>query len=439
MQQARSYQPLFVLILVHALYFAVAMYIKGFYLIDSYGYAMQADNMIADGSWYAEDRNAPLLVDYFSIRPPLYAVLLVFFRLFFDSILPLLLLQNIISIFTCWLVYRFMVHNGFASKTTQRMLIVAIVLYPAQMIHANFVMTEIVLQLWLVGIFMLLYNFTQNPTLKGSAWLSVLLALCLLTKPVSLFLPVLVWAFMAWTVLKKAGHWHLLIPQLLVALTFHAICLQNQHATGYYHYSSIKSINQLKYNARYTLIAAKGEAYADSTIAAVMQQADATSDYGERLHIMNHNANAIILQYPFAFAKVYSKGVVAYFVDPGRFDVFHFLGIEEKGTPGLMLEMQTKGLSAIGEYIRKAPVAVLFLLLLSLLWNIVVVGMFLYAAFTMRNHVLRNMIIVLVAYVALATGPVGVSRYRVPVFPFLLIGVLCASHTFVQRKTEHHA
>lgn len=439
MQQGRSYTLLVGLVAIHALYFCIALYVQGFYLIDSYGYAMQADNMQANGSWYAEHWNEPLLVDYFSIRPPLYAGLIVCFRLFSDSIIPLLLLQNILSIVTGWWVYCFVCQNGFASNATKRMLMVAVLLYPAQMIHANFVMTEIVFQFWLVAVLITLYNFAQHPTWKGSLVLSGLLVLCLLTKPVSLFLPFIVWAFMLWFVFKKYGSWRLFVPQLLVVLVFHGICLQNQHATGYYHYSSIKSINQLKYNARYTLIAARGEEYADSTVAAVMQQANAATNYGGRLSIMNNKANEIIFNYPLAFARVYAKGVAAFFVDPGRFDVFHFFAIEEKGTLGLMHEMQTKGVSAIGEYIQKAPVTVLFLLLISLLWNIVVVCMFIYFLFTMRNRTLRNMVFVLVAYIAMATGPVGVSRYRVPVFPFLLIGVLCASYNFVERKSTYHA
>ncbi|MES2561057.1 MAG: hypothetical protein V4590_15040 [Bacteroidota bacterium] len=439
-QQDRSYHPLFWLILVHALYVGVALHIQGFYLIDSYGYAMQADNMIANGSWYAEDWNAPLLVDYFSIRPPLYAALIVLFRLFSASVIPLLFLQNIISISSCWMVYRFGVRQGFDSKITRRLFIAAVVLYPAQMIHANFVMTEIVFQFWLVCILITLYNFTQGPTRKGSLSIAVLLALCLLTKPVSLFLPLIVWTFMLWFSIKQKTSWRLLAPQLLVVLTFQGICLQNQHATGYYHYSSIKSINQLKYNARYALIAANGEEYADSTVAAIMKQANAATDYGERLRIMNDEANNIIFNNPIAFAKVYAKGVVAFCIDPGRFDVFHFFAIEEKGTLGLMHEMQTKGMSALGEYMQKAPVGVLLLLLLSLLWNITVVCLFGYGIVRMHNQTLRNMVFVLVAYIALATGPVGVSRYRVPVFPFLLIGVLCASHIIAQRKSSfNHA
>lgn len=400
---------------------------------------MQADNMSATGSWYAEDWNSRMLVDYFSIRPPLYASIILFFRLFSNSIFALLIFQNIISIFTCWLIYNVAQQQGFFSKKTQRIFWAGVLLYPAQMIHANFVMTEIVFQLWLTSIFITLFNFVTQPSFKRSALLAFFLSLCLLTKPVSLFLPFLVWGFMGWSVFKKKASWQLLFPQIIVLLTFQGICMQNQHATGYYHYSSIKSINQLKYNARYTLVAAKGEQHADSVVAAVMHEADAAANYGDRLTIMNDYANRIIMEYPLSFAKVYTKGVLAFFIDPGRFDMFHFFALEEKGTVGLMHEMQTKGLSALVPYIRKAPVAVLVLLVICCLWNIAVTAAFIYFACTCTNHALRNIVLILILYIALATGPVGVSRYRVPVFPLLLTGVLCAAYQHTHRKQTAHA
>lgn len=439
MFKVKPYLPLYWLIIVHVCYFITALHFRGFYLIDSFGYAMQADNMLANGSWYAEDWNAPLLVDYFSIRPPLYAGLIAFFRMFSESIVPVLVFQNIISICACWLVYVFVKQNGYGSANTQRWFMIAVSLYPAQMIHANFVMTEILFQLWLVCILITLFRFMQKPSFNKSLWLAVLLSLCLLTKPISLFLPLIVWGFMLYYIFKQKVSWQWVVPQLIVVLTFHSICFQNQHATGYYHYSSIKSINQLKYNARYTLLAAKGETFADSAIAAVMEEANAAPNYGARLTIMNDRANSFIFQHPFSFAKVFVKGVVAFFIDPGRFDMFHFFALEEKGTLGLMHETQTRGASAIESYIQKAPIGVLLLLLVGLLWNIVVICLFVYALLKMNHKPLRNMLLLMVAYIALATGPVGVSRYRVPIFPLLLIGVLCPSYSFTRSKSTQHA
>jgi hypothetical protein len=417
----------------------IALYCKGFYLVDSLGYLLQADNLATNGSWYAEDWNRPLLIDYFSIRPPLYAIFIMVMRLLSHSIIPILIVQNAISITTCWMVYRFVLKQGFTSPLVHWLCRFSMLLYPAQMIHANFVMTEIIFQFWLAAILISLTDFRKQPTYARSILLAVLLCLCILTKPVSLFIPFLAWVFMMIYIVKKKSSVRLFLPQLLVLLTFHGVCIQNQHATGYYHYSSIKSINQLKYNARYTLIAAKGELYADSVITSVMQKADFAVDYESRLRIMNDAANSIIMQYPFSFAKVYGRGLMAYFLDPGRFDMFHFFALEEEGTLGLMHELHTRGLPAIRDYIQKAPIIILLLLAVSFLWNCVVIGMLIYFAWATEPVALRILVLSMILYIALATGPVGVSRYRIPVFPFILTGVLGAAHTFSVRKQSSHA
>ncbi len=436
-----SYRILFLLITIHAVYFAAACYFKGIYLVDSYGYLMQADNLKAYGTWYAEDWNAPLMVDYFSIRPPLYSWFTICLGWFSESIYLVLLVQNSLSILNCWLLYQFVAKKTGPSKQLNIAMIACVLFYPAQMIHANFVMTEILFQTLLLCLFFAVSAFMEQPNRKQSSIISVVLSLCLLTKPISLFLPFLVLGLMAWSVFKYNQKWLLLAPLIVVAFVFHGICKQNEHATGYYHYSSIKSINQLKYNARYTLVNAKGERHADSVIATVMQQANACENYGDRLKLMDAKATEIIVEHPKAFATLYIKGVAAFFLDPGRFDMYHFFNIEQKETLGLMYEMQTKGLSAVIEYIKQAPVFVLLLLLLNFCWNGLVVcfliGFLIKASrsFSIRPEV--SLLLIFVFYIALATGPVGVSRYRVPIYPLLMIGVLCSANLFSRNKIEH--
>lgn len=438
MKRLPSYRILFFLITIHAVYAVAACYFKGIYLVDSYGYLMQADNLKAHGTWYAEDWNAPLLIDYFSIRPPLYAWFNIFLGWFSGSIYLVLFVQNLLSILNCWLVYQFVAKKTGITKQLNLAMIACMLFYPAQMIHANFVMTEILFQTLLLCLFFAVSAFMEQPHWKQSTVISVVLSLCLLTKPVSLFLPFIVLGFMLWSIAKHNQKWILTIPLLLTAMVFHGICKQNEHATGYYHYSSIKSINQLKYNARYTLVNAIGEQYADSVIAATMQQANACESYAERLKLMDTKAAEIIVEHPNAFAKLYSKGMVAFFLDPGRFDMYHFFAIEEKDKLGLMYEMQTKGLSAVKEYVKQAPVFVLLLLVLNFCWNSMVVYFFIRFLGTPNiPFILRTTIVVFVFYVAVATGPVGVSRYRVPVYPLLMIGVLYSAKLFPRNKIEH--
>jgi hypothetical protein len=444
MKSFSAYRVLFIIALIHAFYFIAALFFQGTYLVDSFGYVMQAENWNNHQTLYAENWNSPLLIDYFSIRPPLYAWIISALGRLTSSVYVLLFLQNILSIFNCWLVYLFALKNGCNPKTTSIITVIAILCYPAQMIHANFVMTEILFQSFLIGLFLTLILFNNQPTITRSLFIGVLLSLCLLTKPISLFMPFFVGASMLWSIAKHKANWLLIIPIVIPAMTFNGICMQNKHATGYYHYSSIKNINHLKYNARYTLMMAKGEKYADSSITAIMEFANTQANYALRLQTMNKQANTIIFEYPVAFCWVYVKGFVSFFLDPGRFDAYHFLHMEEKSTLGLMYELQTKGFSAFIHFIQKAPILLLLLLLVNLCWNTFVFLAFCYAVWlfikqTPARTFFSIMLFTIVLYIAAATGPVGVSRYRVPVYPLLMLNLLWIADGFIKRKKNTHA
>lgn len=434
-------RPLVVIVGVHLVYAIIAILFKHVLLVDSLGYLMQAENLKQYGSWYAEQWNGPVLMDYFSIRPPLYALLLAGFSYVPMGWIWILVVQNLLSIFNCLTVYRLAIRWVGVSNRLNVLSLCALIFYPAQFIHANFVMTEIIFQSLLLGLFMLGYRFLQQPSMKLSLGIMVLLSLCLLTKPVSLFLPFLMLVSMCWGVYKQHQSIRLLLPLLGVFFTFHLICLQNKHATGYYHYSSIKNINQLKYNARFALADARGEDVADSVIASVVFRANSMNNYEERIACFDSAALAIFKQYPVSVLKVYAKGVIAFFVDPGRFEVYHFLGMDSpQNKIGLLHEVQAGGANKVFVYIKQIPWPILVVLLASLCWNMIVGCLFGY--FMWRgtvHHSIRIWLGVIVLYIAVATGPVGVSRYRVPVEPLLILAVLMA-HPIVQfhnTKSNH--
>jgi hypothetical protein len=426
---------------VHLVYAILAWVFKQVLLVDSYGYLMQADNLLQHATWYAEDWNAPLLIDYFSIRPPLYASLLALF-----SFLPLgwiwiLVLQNVLSIINCVVVYRFALELGVDEKRLKRIGLVVLLFYPAQFIHTNFVMTEIVFQSLLLALFIAVWRFIQQPSFKQSLWIVLIVNLCLFTKPVSLFLPWMVLVAMVWSVLKHKQSIQLLLPLVGVVLVFHFICLQNKHATGFYHYSSIKYINQLKYNARFALADASGEAVADSVVASVVQQANTYTDYHQRLECFDSAAIVIIKTHPLSFAKVFTKGVIAFFVDPGRFEIYHFFDIEAGAHPGLLQEVQGGGVNRLSVFVQSVPVPVLIILLSNLCWNTIVLLCFVLFVLNTKNPLpLRVTMVILVMYIAMATGPVGVSRYRVPVAPFLMLAtIIVYAHPRSLLKFKSHA
>lgn len=420
---------------IHLLFACGAYYFKGYLLIDSYGYLMQADNIKWLHTGYAENWSNPLLIDYFSIRPPLYAILLLIFSETGFGITLLLIFQAICSIVNLILVYQFVQQIGVVKNIANRLLVIVTLFYPAQFFHVNFVMTEILFQTLLLSCFLNLWSFYKHPTFQKSMLIAVLISLGLLLKPVSLFLPFMTLAFMLQAIRKNKFNWILLTPMLLIGVVFHGICLQNKHATGFYHYSSIKSINHLKYNAKYTLINLNGETFADSTITAIMLEADHQKNYGERLAFMDKASNQIIFSAPITFFKIYIRGLFAFFLDPGRFDAYHYFSIPEIHSPGLMHEMQTDGWSALQKFLHTASIPVFILLAVNFCWNLIMLGLFLYFL-TLKKWPLffRMLTLSWVFYIAVLTGPVGVSRYRVPIFPIMLIGVMCASQVLLKPK-----
>lgn len=378
---------------------------------------MQAHNMDAYGTWYAEDWFKPLLPDYFSIRPPLYAWIIS--RL--GYIFPLLVIQNTLSVLSLWWAYQTAKELGVPSRLLNRWSWIALFLVPAQLIHAQLVMTEMVFQFMLFTLFICWVRWVIQPEFRYALGISVILALAMLTKPVALLLPVFVGISMfvkMYQLKRPLPHTGLLMIPLLV---FHLVCKQNEHATGYYHFSSIQHINQLKYNARYALADAKGEAYADSVVALVMDRAGDQKAYGNRLAVMDSAAMQIIQSHPISFAKVYLKGVIAFWLDPGRFDAYRFLNIEDHSV-GLLHEVQVNGYKAILAYLKVMPLGLLLLLLAAFCWNVIQLFTLVKSGLTTnKNTAFKWVGFILLLYITAATGPVGVSRYRVPLIPIVWV------------------
>lgn len=420
---------------IHTVYFLIAYFFGNIYTVDSYGYLQQASNLWNHHSWYAEDWQAPVQLDYFSFRPPLYACFIICCKVLSQSNYFILILQNFISIGNLILLYKVYERCGLNQKHSAIALIIVFSCYPAQFIHTNLVMTEMIFQSLLLWLFYFILQFVQSVKTKNVWPIALLLSVALLTKPVIILFSVALFLMVCYYAYQEKK-WHIIYPFILVPLIFHFICLQNQHSTGYYHFSSVKPLFHLKYNAKYTLLAKFGENYADSTISAVMKQADGSIDYASRYETMQLRGNEIIMKYPVYYAKIFAKGCMAFFIDPGRYDLFHLFGVNDNGFNGLYHEFNVYGFSALRKFIQQAPSGLLLLLLMNLCWNILVTICFVWFMFYRKAPILLRMLVfIFVAYIALATGVLGLSRYRVPIYPELSVAVMYAYQRFyLSRK-----
>jgi hypothetical protein len=123
-------------------------------------------------------------------------------------------------------------------------------------------------------------------------------------------------------------------------------------------------------------------------------------------------------------------------IDPGRFEWVHFLNLSEGSFLGLYHVINTQGLiQGIITWAKNAPIALLSILLVCLLYNLLLSWWCIRFLFDPKCPlVLKIMLLFFVGYIVGATGVLGLSRYRVAVAP-----LLCVAGMFYLTKKSQHA
>lgn len=439
MQAIGKYKQLLLFIIIlHLVYFFLALHFGGIYTVDSVGYQWQATNITQHGSLYSEDFSKPVRPDYYSFRPPLYALFIIAAKTVVNSDYFLLILQNLLSILTCFWVISFAESLSLNTRVVKVVSFVYLLCYPAAFIYCNTVMSDSLFYFLLWGAFYFSYRFWQTSSNRHMSLMSLFFVLCMLTKPVSLLLGIVVWI---WFVAKRRMKFPVaIVPVFFIGATYSVISYTNQNETGYYHYSSVKSFFLVKYMAKYTAADQGGEAFADSLVAGIMNKADAATSYEQRLNIMDAEALAFLSGHKLAFAKLFGKGCLAFFLDPGRFDVYQLLNRNTDDFPGLYHLIYTKGiLNGLNEFITNAPSVVLVYLSGCFCFNLFVFILFLRFVFSRSvKPFLKCLILLFVCYIMLSTGVLGLSRYRTAVFPqlWLMVVVVLSILSGFQKKAE---
>lgn len=431
------------IVFYHLLFFAFAMANGNIYLVDSYGYLAQAKNLFQYQSWYAEDWNMPVLMDYFSFRPPLYAFFLGLSQTAIGPLFVALFIQNILSIFNIYTVIVILKKFKVSRKSIRFGTIASLIFFPTQLVLANMVMSEIVFQFLTLQIFYHCACFYYHHTWKNTIIIGILLSLVILTKPVGVFLiiPLLVYYFIVGY--QKCGQssvaqlGHMLLLLCFHFITLHLVSKQQEHQTGFYHYSSIKAVTQQRYNGRYTLAAKFGDAYADRWNDSCWNVLKASPNYKARYQTMEAMGDSIIKTYPLTFLYLYVKGIAVFFLDPGRHDIFTFMGLSKLSEPGLFHQTQSSGLTAILDMYRNTPIVGLLILMTTFLWNIVVV--ILIVLFFIQKNVptaLKIVMVLFIGYFAATTGMLGVARYRSVIFPQIIIVVTYGYELWIKYQSK---
>lgn len=415
---------------LHALFFMKQILVYNSLIQDSVEYIFAADNLLHKGTLYAWNMNYAFNADWLTKRPILYPLILLFFKwlsfgnqwLFFFITY---LVQNLLSLNAIRLCLK--IADRYKASYTWWQITLFIGLSTSQIIYANLVMSEIWLQSCLLGIVYLLLMppFTTNNFLK----IALLLAAGLLIKPVLLFACILLPPIYLLLRRKQSKVSELAISLMPLMLYF-AVSGINMKRTGHFQYSSITTINLLHYNTYVTLMSEYGTQKADSIIDNI-KIATREMSYSDKQQYLETAAKAQLSAHLPKYAWLHSRGIVLALLDPGRFDYTQFFHLPHK--TNLIYQTNQKGM--LGTILKSFLNPLGAWLMVLFLFNLF--RLFKGVQFIFNKDLawpLKWAVMAFPIYILTFTGPIGTSRFFMPLIPFAFLMFVMANY---KKPIEH--
>jgi 4-amino-4-deoxy-L-arabinose transferase-like glycosyltransferase len=412
-----------VILLVHLIFLFSAIFNPPAPLSDSGDYLNASENLYSSGTLYCGDLSLPIQPEQFTRRPPLYPVLLGVASLF-GSEIPFFLFQILISLTSIFLVFRifFPNSNSFSVRPIHVGITTLLLLAtPAQFIYANRIMAELLFQLLLVLMTWSVYRYFKYKDSKYIWLFNLFLTLGMATKPVLFpftFFILLISPILFVRTRNRTFLWALCLPILWIS--FYSV--RNNYQTDSSQYSSIQTANMVNYNMRYFLMEQEGSDAAAAEVDRLYAACDQSMGYMEKNRCLNQGVKEKILERPLKYGVFHLKGCLRYFIDPGRFDLVTFFNWEHPDSGGFLQKLNQEGLKGAFGFLKQQGLGMMVLLALIALFKLFKVsGFILYLVRDKELLPFKIFLALLVGYLAFVTGPLGASRFLLPV-ELLLIG-----------------
>lgn len=295
-------------------------------------------------------------------------------------------------------------------------------------------------------------KYLKIGALKNIIASSVFLSFATLTRPSTLYLPVIIffflvvfWIFMRRPALKILKHFLIFIAVFLLFIV--PWMLVNKVSYGEFVFSRLSKVNFYPYNAA-TFIAAKEKISFGEARARLEEKArQETEKTGEPLDdYYSREARKIIFSDPAFYAKLHLIKSVPFLLQPGYEIMMHGYGIPYKpDRPDLTLLFMQRNFSAILKFITSIDIATALYLAGLLFWvilNILLIAAFIksfrHSKFTSHlslkfNNLEENQqdyikkgegfifliflfFILIIIYHALLYGTIAIARYRLPMY-----------------------
>ena len=414
-----------VLIAVHGLALGWALTHGTWQFPDSDRYRQAADNLREHGQLYARPwPGSPprgQAVQEFTIRPAGYPLLVWAMAGTAPQPVGLLVFQNLLSLLSLGLVLRWWARRARPRAGEWGWATVMALSFPAQLIYASAVMSEILLQAVVVGLTGMSLLFIGTEKKRYLLGMAAAVVAASLLKPAFYPLALVVAPLglaLGWRRRRASIAGIGLLPLVAVVLYMG----WNEQRTGYFHFSSIAEINLLHYNAAGVVRQVAGPAAAEQWVVNVLASANAQPQFIARQQLIRSRAGAMILQHPLVYARQHLLGMAALPLDPGRFDFSQFFGMASPPGGGLLVQVRTEDLWRV---LEKLPLGLLTGLTAVFLANaarlvLAIRGFRRLGKAGRVGRAGRWVALGLLLYVALLTGPLGAARFLVPVWPLLL-------------------
>lgn len=411
------------ILLVHLIFLFSAIFNPPEPLSDSGDYLNASENLYSLGTLYCGDLSLPIQLEQFTRRPPLYPVLLGVVSLTGSEIL-VFLLQILISLTSIFLVFRIFFPNlsSFPVRPIHVGIATLLLLFtPAQFIYANRIMAELPFQLLLVLMTWSVYRYFKSKDSKYIWLFNLFLTLGMATKPALYpftFIILLISPLLFVKTRNRVFIWALCLPILWMA--FWAV--RNNYQTDSSQYSSIQTANLVNYNMRYFLMEQEGSEAAAAKVDRLYASCDPKMGYMEKNRCLQQGVKEIILERPLKYGVFHLKGCLRYFIDPGRFDLVTFFNWESPDSGGFLQKLNQEGLKGAFRFLKQQGLGMVVLLMLIALFKLFKIsGFILYLLRDKEMLPFKIFLVILVGYLAFVTGPLGASRFLLPV-ELLLIG-----------------
>ncbi|WP_405209269.1 glycosyltransferase family 39 protein [Aquimarina sp. LLG6339-5] len=427
-----------VLIGFHLLFLITKIFIGDFFLMDSYEYYELAKNILTDFEFYSSDLNEPIDYRHYTKRPPLYSVFIIASSLFLKTKTGILLCQNIISICSILLIKKVFEENNF--KTNNALYFFFIITSVNQFIYSNLIMSEIFFQFVIVLLIYRLHRCLEHPSWKNILWYQVVIILLFLTKPV-FYLFIIPNFLITYLLYRKNKIRFSTISAILPILVFILYSSWNFKRTGSAEFSSIQNINLLEWNLKYFHENKFGAEKAKIISNQIRQEALAIDNYKKQQDFIKKRVISYLKDDIIGYSIFHAKGCVRIFIDPGRFDLFNFFKMHsENPEVGLLHHINNKGVHGAITFLKNQPVPLLFILGLILIFNLLKGIGFIW--FWIKNYRKTNFVLAtilfIILYIVSLTGPLGASRFFVPILPsYLIISALGFSDLTTSLKTHY--